>query len=53
MVASSHATLLDFILNLEIFYRPLGFPVKSTFFKIPLIGLILKCSNCIPIDREN
>lgn len=37
----------------ELIGRPISFPVKASFFDIPLIGFVLRQAGCIPVNREN
>ena len=37
LIISNHSTAIDFLLILDIFKKPLGFPVKAEMFKIPII----------------
>lgn len=53
MIVSSHASIIDFLLILETFRKPIGFPVKASFFKIPFVGFVLKSTGCIPINKED
>jgi glycerol-3-phosphate O-acyltransferase/dihydroxyacetone phosphate acyltransferase len=53
MLCSNHPnTLMDPLVTAVQRHQPIAFLAKSTFFKNPLLGAIMRSGNCIPIYRR-
>ncbi|MGI4759956.1 MAG: lysophospholipid acyltransferase family protein [Janthinobacterium lividum] len=53
MLVSNHPnTLMDPLVAAVQRHQPIAFLAKSTFFKNPLLGAIMRSGNCIPIYRR-
>jgi glycerol-3-phosphate O-acyltransferase/dihydroxyacetone phosphate acyltransferase len=53
MLCSNHPnTLMDPLVTAIQRHEPIAFLAKSTFFKNPLLGAIMRSGNCIPIYRR-
>ncbi len=53
MLCSNHPnTLMDPLVTAVQRHEPIAFLAKSTFFKNPLLGAIMRSGNCIPIYRR-
>lgn len=53
MLCSNHPnTLMDPLVTAVQRHQPIAFLAKSTFFKNPILGAIMRSANCIPIYRR-
>jgi len=53
MLCSNHPnTLMDPLVTAIQRHEPIAFLAKSTFFKNPVLGAIMRSGNCIPIYRR-
>jgi glycerol-3-phosphate O-acyltransferase/dihydroxyacetone phosphate acyltransferase len=53
MLCSNHPnTLMDPLVTAVQRHQPIAFLAKSTFFKNPILGAIMRSGNCIPIYRR-
>jgi len=53
MLCSNHPnTLMDPLVTAVQRHEPIAFLAKSTFFKNPILGAIMRSGNCIPIYRR-
>ena len=53
MLCSNHPnTLMDPLVTAVHRHEPIAFLAKSTFFKNPILGAIMRSGNCIPIYRR-
>jgi 1-acyl-sn-glycerol-3-phosphate acyltransferase len=53
MLCSNHPnTLMDPLVTAVQRHEPIAFLAKSTFFKNPVLGAIMRSANCIPIYRR-
>ncbi|MBJ6144287.1 lysophospholipid acyltransferase family protein [Hymenobacter sp. BT559] len=53
MLCSNHPnTLMDPLVTAVQRHQPIAFLAKSTFFKNPVLGAIMRSGNCIPIYRR-
>jgi len=53
MLVSNHPnTLMDPLVTAVQRHQPIAFLAKSTFFKNPILGAIMRSGNCIPIYRR-
>lgn len=53
MLCSNHPnTLMDPLVTAVQRHEPIAFLAKSTFFKNPILGAIMRSGNCIPIHRR-
>jgi len=53
MLCSNHPnTLMDPLVTAVQRHQPIAFLAKSTFFKNPFLGAIMRSGNCIPIYRR-
>ncbi len=53
MLCSNHPnTLMDPLVTAVQRHQPIAFLAKSTFFKSPILGAIMRSGNCIPIYRR-
>lgn len=52
LLLANHASFLDPLLVGLPLQRPISFLARDTLFKIPLIGLILRITHVVPLNRE-
>jgi len=50
---SNHTSNLDPPVMVPLIYRPMSILAKKELFRIPLIGLVFRIGNLVPVDRSN